>query len=174
MKRTLIALRLFTGLALVSLAACAASQRQDATAVHHAATADLPVAAIEAACTDLVLDYAWFRDEHDVEGYVALFTSDAELTLQGQTYRGHSAIRERMQAAAAGPATRHLMSTIRIRPDGPDRATGVSYVTVYASDTPVVEGFAVIGNYIDEFVRTPQGWRIARRSLKEAFRYQSQ
>ena len=139
-----------------------------------------------AACTDLVLDYALYRDQIDVERFVALFAPQGRLSVQGKTYVGLEAIRARMsllQNAKAAPKTRHLMSTIRINQVSENRATGISYVTVYAGAAPsqtkededsgeleTVNGFAIIGNYIDEFERTPQGWRIASRRLEGAFR----
>ncbi len=135
------------------------------------------------ACTDLVLDYALYRDQLDVESFVALFTREARLSVQGKTFVGTDAIRARLQGAKRGPKTRHLMSTIRISPVSANRATGISYVTVYAGSAALqekarqqegeleaVNGFAMIGNYIDEFERTPEGWRIASRRLEGAFR----
>jgi len=131
------------------------------------------------ACTDLVLDYALYRDQLDVENMAALFTAQARLSVQGNTYVGQEAIRKRIEGAKAGPKTRHLMSTIRIKPVSATKATGISYVTVYTTPGPAhekegevqfVEGFAIIGNYIDEFERTAEGWRIAARRLEGAFR----
>ncbi len=127
-----------------------------------------------AACTELVLDYALLRDQGDVEGYTALFSETASLTLRGKTITGTTAIRQRIGEARNGPMTRHLMSTIRITPIDANRATGISYATIYAAARPdsgpaVVPGFTVIGNYVDEFVRTAQGWRIQSRVLEEAF-----
>ena len=51
------------------------------------------------------------------------------------------------------------MSTIRIFPVDQNTATGVSYVTVYSAPpgVNVVEGFAAVGEYHDEFVRTDAG-----------------
>lgn len=132
-----------------------------------------------AACTDLVLDYALYRDQGDVEKYAGLFAEDAVLTVQGQRFSGRDSIRQRLLDAKGGPKTRHLMSTIRIVPKGTDRATGISYVTVYSAEGPEgavlpVAGFAIIGNYVDEFVRTAEGWRIDSRTLEGAFSFQSE
>ena len=65
------------------------------------------------------------------------------------------------------------MSTMRIVPDGEDRATGVSYVTIYNAPPGVteVEGFLLIGEYHDEFVRTEEGWKIQTRELRPVYRY---
>ena len=68
-----------------------------------------------------------------------------------------------------------MMSTIRITPLSNGRATGISYVAVYAApgvegQIQNLEGPAIIGNYVDEFERTSEGWRIASRRLDVAFR----
>jgi len=168
--RILILAQLFTatGCALTPATAAAELSRESAQQ-------------IVLACTDLVLDYALYRDQLEVENMAALFTDDAQLSIRGQTYVGQQAIRARVQQAAKGPTTRHLMSTIRIKPLSADKATGISYVTVYAApqaeqqayqqgELPQVDGFAIIGNYVDVFERTAQGWRIASRRLEGAFR----
>lgn len=131
-------------------------------------------AATIAACTDLVLDYALYRDQRNPQKYAELFARDAVLNVQGQTFTGREAIRNRMLAAKNAPKTRHMMSTIRISPVSDTRATGVSYVTVYMApgaegEVTPVNGFAIVGSYIDEFVQTDEGWRIAARRLDGAF-----
>lgn len=135
---------------------------------------------IEAACTELVLDYAYHRDRLDAEQVANLFTDDATMSVLGDVYDGREAIRKRMLDGQSGPVTRHLMSTIRIFPIDDLRATGVSYVTVYLaprrdSQNPLaVEGFAGIGEYHDEFVLTDSGWKIAQREFRPAFVYEDQ
>ena len=134
-----------------------------------------------AACTALVLDYAVFRDQGDVEGYVELFSPDASLTILGPTIRGQEAIRARIGDAVNGQRSRHLMSTIRITPVDENRATGVSYATIYTGPRPdsesvpiSVPGFTAIGDYVDEFVRTDAGWRISKRTLEIQFLFGEQ
>jgi len=131
---------------------------------------------IIAACTDLVMDYAVFRDRVDVEGYTGLFGVDGSLTLRGETFKGQEAIRARISEAINGPRTRHLMSTIHITPLDENRAIGVSYVTIYSapqsnseSEPAMVQGFTAIGDYVDEFVRAGAGWRISKRTLEIQF-----
>jgi len=133
---------------------------------------------IIAACTDLVMDYAVFRDRVDVEGYAGLFSVDGSLTLRGKTISGQEAIRARISEALNGPRTRHLMSTIRITPLDDNHAIGVSYATIYSAPRPelsstpaLVQSFTAVGDYVDEFVRTDTGWRISRRTLEIQFLY---
>ena len=124
-------------------------------------------------CIDLVLGYAYHRDNFNAEEFSQLFTEDASLTVGGQTWVGREEIRGRIQELRNGSTIRHLMSTMRIVPDGEDRATGVSYVTIYNAPPGVteVEGFLLIGEYHDEFVRTEEGWKIQTRELRPVYRY---
>lgn len=130
------------------------------------------------ACRDLVLDYAYYRDLLDADAVAGLFTEDATMTVLGQTYEGRAAIHKRIadtRQSGQGPMTRHLMSTIRIFPDGADKASGVSYVTVYGAPgrrIPAdVEGFMAVGEYRDRFVLTQSGWKIAERIFVPVFNY---
>ena len=133
------------------------------------AAAAMPVMAgeVEDACTDLVLDYAYYRDRPDAQAFADLFARDGELEVLGDRFVGRDAIRARLANASDGPVFRHMMSTIRIFPVDDEHATGVSYVTVYAaagSQLPLALGEpAAVGEYHDEFVRTEGGWKIARR-----------
>ena len=137
-----------------------------------AARADAKVA-IERACTDLVLDYAYYRDRPDAQRVADLFAEEAILTVLGQQFKGRDAIRARLQGAAQGPVFRHLMSTIRIFVESDRRATGVSYVTVYSApsgDLPAPLSVPLgVGEYHDVFVSTDAGWKIERRSFVPVF-----
>ena len=66
---------------------------------------------------------------------------------------------------SAFPVTQHLMSNIDVQLDG-DHATARTMVTnpqgAATSDGPL-HFFYVGGRYDDDFVRTPDGWRIANR-----------
>lgn len=130
-------------------------------------------ASIEQECTNLVLDYAYYRDRPEPEAFANVFAEDAVLTVGADSWTGRAAIRERLNGAENGPKYRHLMSTIRIFPVDENHATGVSYVTVYNAPkgATTVEGFAAIGEYHDEFVRTDEGWKIQSRRFVAEFRY---
>ena len=130
-------------------------------------------AAIKAACTDLVLDYAYYRDRPDALGFANVFAPDGELRVMGQVFIGRKALHDRLANATDGPVYRHMMSTIRIFPVSPREATGVSYVTVYSAPAGTgpaqISNFAAVGEYRDEFVLTDSGWKIARREFVPVF-----
>lgn len=127
-------------------------------------------------CTNLVVEYAYHRDRFDGEGFASLFTDGASLTVGGQTWVGRAAIRGRIEGLQTGSSIRHLMSTIRIVPVDDDHATGVSYVTIYSAPPGqnTVEGFTLVGEYHDTFLRTAEGWKIQNRVLQTIYTYADQ
>jgi hypothetical protein len=74
--------------------------------------------------------------------------------------------------------SRHVLTNISIDVVDVDHARGITYLTLYRhigdeslGDDPIeLKGPAAVGYYEDEFVRTADGWRIARRVLRFAFR----
>lgn len=125
-------------------------------------------------CSNLVTEYAYYRDRFDAVGFSNLFTEDATLSVGGQTWTGRSEIRARIEGLDNSAKIRHLMSTIRIAPVDARHATGVSYATIYtgSAGSNSVEGFAVIGEYHDQFELTDAGWRISSRELRSVFSYE--
>ncbi|MEX0965329.1 MAG: nuclear transport factor 2 family protein [Pseudohongiellaceae bacterium] len=126
------------------------------------------------ACSNLVTDYAYYRDRFDAAGFSNLFTEDASLSVGNQTWVGRDEIRARIQGLDNSSKIRHLMSTIRIEPVDDLHATGVSYATIYTATagSNSVEGFAIIGEYHDNFVLTDDGWKISNRELRSVFSYE--
>ncbi len=126
------------------------------------------------ACTNLVVAYAYHRDQFNADEFSNLFTENAALTVVGQTWVGRTDIRQRIEGLKTGSTIRHEMSTIRIVPIDADHATGISYVTIYSA--PVgetsVSGFSLMGEYHDDFVRTAEGWRISKRILVQKYSLQ--
>ena len=128
---------------------------------------------IERACERLVLDAAHLNDSRDFAGFVALFTPDGTLVRPGgSALVGRDAIRQAYEARPQNRMTRHLCTNIRITVDGPDQARGMTYVLVFAAGTekpaPDVFGYlaeprVLVGQFEDEFQRTPEGWRIRNR-----------
>lgn len=126
------------------------------------------------ACSNLVTDYAYHRDQFNAEEFADLFTEDASLTVVNQTWVGRTEIEQRIEGLKTGSTIRHEMSTIRIVPVDDDHATGVSYATIYSAPEgeTTVAGFVLMGEYHDEFVRTSEGWKINKRVLTRKYSLQ--
>ena len=60
----------------------------------------------------------------------------------------------------------HLLNVYHVDVDG-DRATAVSYLTSYQvfSEDPKA-AIVLVARYHDELARTPQGWKISRRTME--------
>jgi len=127
----------------------------------------------ERACERLVLDFVYYSDFHDYESLAALFAPEGSIMRpNGDILVGRDAILEAYQARAAGRLTRHLCTNIRITIESLERARGSSYAVLYSAvpDRPPLahygieaESRVIVGEFEDEFVKTPEGWRFASR-----------
>jgi 3-phenylpropionate/cinnamic acid dioxygenase small subunit len=129
-----------------------------------------------AAIHEVMQQYVWSVDSLDAEGYVAVFTEDAEIDSNGTLIKGHEAIRRvvtdmaaRQQAnrEAGRPAGRlyHVISNERISFTGDNEALYQSYwQTLRRNDENryVAGGF---GRSEDRLVKQDGRWRIRSRKL---------
>lgn len=113
---------------------------------------------------DLLTAYSYAVDLHRFDELDDVFTPDAEID-----YTATGGIRgslDEAKAFLAGALTnfaghQHLVATSSVRIDG-DTATGrtLCHNPMWLADGGVLQvGFW----YLDDFVRTPEGWRIRRR-----------
>ncbi|MFE9577239.1 nuclear transport factor 2 family protein [Nocardia sp. NPDC006044] len=118
---------------------------------------------------ELQVAYSTAVDSRDFEALDKVFVPDADIDLTpfGAIAGKLPDIKKWLaESMAYLPASQHLLGNPEIHVDG-DRATG--RVMCYNAITfPAEDGgeppIALLGMwYIDEYVRTPQGWRIARR-----------
>jgi hypothetical protein len=131
---------------------------------------------IERACERLVLDFAYLSDLQDYLGLAALFTNDGVMIRPtGDPLVGRAAILKSYQSRPAGRLTRHICTNILITVESADRATGLTYAIVYSANAnePPIGHFgqkadprSLVGEFLDEFVRTSEGWRIATRRAR--------
>lgn len=133
----------------------------------------------EAACIKLQQQYCVTADRCDVDGFVALFTPDASITVpEHAPFVGHDAIRAAMQALVdTGITNRHVTTNNVIEVRDAESASGLCYLTVYASaSTPDEQGFrplelpTTVGEYEDHFESSASGWRFKSRKLTRVFR----
>lgn len=139
---------------------------------------------IERECVRLVLDFARYADQGEYEKVAQLFAEAGTFTRRGETFRGHAAIADSIDAllqnrrsAPRKPSwrVRHFCSNIVIDVVSAERALGASYYTIYRyqgerlEGVPPIPGPALIGDYADVFVHTPAGWRFESREVRPAF-----
>jgi 3-phenylpropionate/cinnamic acid dioxygenase small subunit len=133
----------------------------------------------DAAIRTLIARIAHFADwQEDLERYLDLFTDDAVWEFPGADGQGapgarvvgRAAIRadrqERRGAGFQGPGTdtRHLVTTVAVDADGGDAATADSY-WLFFGETSTAPTIRLMGRYRDRLVRTPEGWRLAHRTI---------
>lgn len=123
---------------------------------------------------DLLTRYTVAIDSKDWKLLDTCFTPDAELdyTSTGGIRGSYPEVRAWLEKAlAAFPMTVHYISNSSVELDG-DEARARTYV-INPMGFPREDGslhiFTVGGYYVDELVRTPEGWRIRRRREDQAF-----
>lgn len=114
--------------------------------------------------TDVLTRYATGIDRRDWALFRTVFTDDCELDYGDiGSFHGVDAVTEFMdQTHAMAGHTLHRLTNFAIDVDG-DTAAARTYVDalIFAPDNN--SGVNAVGFYDDELIRTPAGWRIARR-----------
>jgi len=113
-----------------------------------------------------VLDrYAEVLDTRRWEGLADVFTEDVEMDFQSWRATGLAEVTRHVRSFldGCGPS-QHLLGNYRIELDG-DRASSRCYVRVMHLGKGPHEGktYEMWGEYRDELVRAPAGWRSRRR-----------
>ncbi len=117
---------------------------------------------------DVLLRYATGIDRRDWLLFRTVFTDDCELNYgEIGAWKGADAVTEFMQQAhALAGHTMHRLTNQVITVDG-DAAQARTYVDALIMLADNNSGVNAAGFYDDEFVRTEQGWRIARRRFTQ-------
>jgi ketosteroid isomerase-like protein len=116
----------------------------------------------------VVLCYATGIDRRDWTLFRSIFTEDCELDYgEIGAWKGAAAVTEFMQQAhALAGHTMHRLTNQVITVDG-DSAQARTYVDALIMLADNSSGVNAAGFYDDEFVRTEQGWQIARRRFTQ-------
>jgi 3-phenylpropionate/cinnamic acid dioxygenase small subunit len=119
---------------------------------------------------DVFCQYALAFDEGETERYALVFAEDAELIAGPTTLSGRDAIVEMMSGRIAfrrgeSQQTRHVITNILVEEETESRARVRAYFSL-----PVTTGGSSLavertGWYLSDFVRTGDGWRIARHEM---------
>ncbi|HEX2040797.1 MAG TPA: nuclear transport factor 2 family protein [Acidimicrobiales bacterium] len=127
------------------------------------------------ACTALIVAYTHLVDHGRAAEVADLFADDGVWESDGSRYDGREAIRAAFARRQANTArtSRHVCTNVAVEVLDADTATALSYVTLYRADDDAGRRGPVqpclVGDYVDRFVRTPEGWRFAHRRLVVAF-----
>ncbi len=147
---------------------CTGAQARDAD--------DLRQLKDRAAIEEVMQQYVWSVDSLDADGYVAVFTPDAEIDSNGIVHKGHEAIRKVVTDLLARQADNraqgkpignlyHVISNERISFQSPTEATYQSYWQTMrkgADNRYVAGGF---GSSTDRLVKRDGKWLIKARKL---------
>ena len=115
--------------------------------------------------------YCRFADLNRPDEQTAVFTDDCRVSYggPGRWIEGREALTQSLRRSlAAYSATSHLLGNTEIDPTGPE--TVDCQTVVHAWHRPADGGPDVMlyGRYVDSWVRTDQGWRIAVREFRTA------
>lgn len=122
--------------------------------------------------TRLVTELAWRIDHRRSDAAADLFVDDGEMVLGPAAMHGRGEIeawgRDRV---GVDYTTRHVCTNMRFVASGDDAATGTIVVTVYrhTGASPGDTRALTVGEYTDQFVRTPAGWRFRSRRIVQLF-----
>lgn len=113
----------------------------------------------QVAIGQLLARYCITLDLDDVDGWVALFTPDASYEVYGRSWDGHDGLRKMMSVAPGGL---HLGGPPVIEMVDGDHAKTTQNLLFVERES----GIQRKSVYDDDLVRTPEGWRIARRRCR--------
>ena len=120
----------------------------------------------ELAIRDLANRYARMIDRRDWPELPRVFTPDCELSGQGYLMRGHAELGVGLRKIDMFSATQHCVLNQVTQLDG-DRATGEFYCVAYhiheRDGVPYKLDMGI--RYEDRYVRSADGWRLAKRVL---------
>jgi uncharacterized protein (TIGR02246 family) len=117
----------------------------------------------------LIVKYAHVYDSRDVEGYVGIFTEDAQFTFTGNALNGRAEIREFITGVANSPAptikSHHVITNTLIEFVSDTEAHHRSYWEIVSG--PAGGPFTVgnIGVYDDVIVKQNGQWLISKRNI---------
>ncbi|MEM7287036.1 MAG: nuclear transport factor 2 family protein [Actinomycetota bacterium] len=116
---------------------------------------------------DLTIAYGWILDHGPRSDLDQVFTPDAVAIYGGQRFDGLPAIIEKVEASLGHlTVSQHIVANQQVAIDG-DTATCRCYLHAQHTKrgTEGGDNYIVAGRYIDDLVRTAEGWRITHRIL---------
>lgn len=132
---------------------------------------------IERDCERLVTAYCHYVDHGEASQIAELFTEDGVWTSEEVTMDGREQIFKGMSHREANTErmSRHVCNNFLCNVIDEDHAEATVYLTLYRHDgnperrTSPLPGAVMVGEYRDQFRRTSDGWRFARREIGVSF-----
>lgn len=106
--------------------------------------------------THLCARYLAYASQYVPDQWLTVFTPDVQYSAFGTKYP----IDKMTELLAAAPRGQFIANMPVVEFDGNDRATGMQHFVFIDQQTHAMR----LAWYTDEYVRTPDGWRIRRRS----------
>jgi ketosteroid isomerase-like protein len=120
------------------------------------------------AIEQLVNEYAWLLDHQRWQDVADLCTDDVVLFIRAREIVGHDGLAQwaERRAERANRRTQHQMMSPRLRAVSADEVHGTAPLVLHVAKTGGGYTYVdLVGEYEDEYVRTPGGWRFRRRRL---------
>ena len=132
--------------------------------------------AIEQACLRLSNAFATYLDRKRYEDVVALFAQDARYRPSDRVYVGHAGVRDYLSSRLENRRSRHVISNHLVEVVSPTEARGRCVIVYYVDESGAPEGRPaplagprLVADYVDRFILTDAGWRIAERICEVVF-----
>lgn len=121
----------------------------------------------ELECYRLIQAFFVLSDRGEVEAYASLYTEDGTFTRPGLSVRGRQEIAAAIRSRPPHLVFRHLGITASVDVLDSQSATGRGSHMLILHDRSTGETAApVVGDFEDAYVKTAEGWRIAKRVVQ--------
>lgn len=132
---------------------------------------------VRQACLATIAGYTHFADSGAFERAVTFFKPDGLWLRGGTPLKGREEIRKSLEGRKPGLIIRHIIGSSWVELKDGDTAEVVTTYTAYNGQgdaeppkLPLVLGLPFsLGEWHDTLVRTPEGWRIAKRETRRLF-----
>jgi hypothetical protein len=118
------------------------------------------------ACLRLTNDFCLYSDQRDYDAYGQLYAPDGRFTRPGLDVSGREAIVAALKQRPAHLVVRHagINAVVDVIDDNNARGRGNHFVFIHDSTAGQTQPVAVT-DYVDRYVCTSEGWRIASREV---------
>lgn len=131
----------------------------------------------EQECRELVVAITQYGDHGEFIKAAALYAEEGQRVRGHTTYSGHAEIEASYRETAGSALIRHMIGGTTVTVGNDDRAYAITYYLAFrheangvpASGPAPLDAPFSMGEWHDELIRTPDGWRFARRETKRLF-----